>query len=103
MLALIKCIKEIKEWMIENHTYPELIERGSTISASARKKQLRGTWQNIKNNETRGRRAKQNRLETFHRRQESMTNQEPTGTLPALLPNTHGHQHLDDMVNWETA
>ena len=23
---LIKCINEIKEWMIENHTYPELIE-----------------------------------------------------------------------------
>ena len=25
-LMLIKCIKDIKEWMIENNTYPELIE-----------------------------------------------------------------------------
>ena len=25
-LMLLKCIKEIKEWMIKNHTYPELIE-----------------------------------------------------------------------------
>ena len=23
---LIKCTKEIKEWMVDNHTYPELIE-----------------------------------------------------------------------------
>ena len=26
-LMLIKCFKEIKEWMVDNHTYPELIER----------------------------------------------------------------------------
>ena len=25
-LMLIKCIKYIKEWMIDNRTYPELIE-----------------------------------------------------------------------------
>ena len=23
---IIKCTKDIKEWMVENHTYPELIE-----------------------------------------------------------------------------
>ena len=25
-LMLIKCIEEIKEWMLDNHTYPELLE-----------------------------------------------------------------------------
>ena len=25
-LMLIKCMKDIKEWMVDNHTYPKLIE-----------------------------------------------------------------------------
>ena len=32
-----------------------------------------------------------------------MTNQEPTGTLPALLPNTLDHQCLDARINQEAA
>ena len=25
-LMLIECIEDIKEWMVDNHTYPELVE-----------------------------------------------------------------------------
>ena len=99
-LMLIKCMNDIKEWMADNQTYPELIE---WVPKYLLRKRRATSWIWVKCCKWRERwvGSGQDRLETLHGGEDITTDQESTRVLPTFLPNPLDHWRLDARPHWK--
>ena len=89
-LMLLKCIHELKEWMIDNNIYPVLIKWIPQYLLKQGKK-LHQPWHQVPQDAQSGRGAGPHRMETFHRRKDCHSSEEPPGSVATNGTNSHDH------------